>query len=229
MAESITTDIPEQGQLVEVRQRRYVVNDVARSALPGSVLATVAGKAQHLVSLTSVDDDGLGEALLEVGGEIREGRFRRLGVTRVRELLAAALDETPPDAVQEQLLHVWPVIEPSLQQALVVRQNERTESLRRKLAERAQKETSDITAILQELAQNIRAELEEEPEFVQLQLFSPSEREQYSRNVAALRARLSQIPEEIERETEAIRARYADPQPRLFPVAVTFLVPKRLK
>ncbi|HEY53713.1 MAG TPA: DEAD/DEAH box helicase, partial [Caldilineae bacterium] len=63
MAENITTDIPEQGQLVEVRRRRYVVNDVAGSALPGSVLATVVGKPQHLVSLTSVDDDGLGEEL----------------------------------------------------------------------------------------------------------------------------------------------------------------------
>jgi len=29
-------------------------------------------------------------------------------------------------------------------------------------------------------------------------------------------------------DTEAIRARFADPQPRMFPVAVTFLVPNRL-
>ena len=63
MAESITTDIPEQGQLVEDRQRRYVVNDVVRSTLPGAELAMVAGKPRHLVSLTSVDDDGLGEEL----------------------------------------------------------------------------------------------------------------------------------------------------------------------
>ena len=28
-------------------------------------------------------------------------------------------------------------------------------------------------------------------------------------------------------ETEAIRARFADPQPRMFPVAITFLVPQR--
>ena len=59
-------------------------------------------------------------------------------------------------------------------------------------------------------------------------MFSSSEREQYNRNVAALQARLAQIPVEIEQETAAIRARYAAPQPRLFPVAVTFLVPERL-
>ena len=40
--------------------------------------------------------------------------------------------------------------------------------------------------------------------------------------------RMAQIPGEIEQETAQIRARYADPQPRLFPVAVTFLVPARL-
>jgi len=35
-------------------------------------------------------------------------------------------------------------------------------------------------------------------------------------------------PEDIERETAAIRRRYADPEPRLFPAAVTFLVPDGL-
>ena len=37
-----------------------------------------------------------------------------------------------------------------------------------------------------------------------------------------------QIPGEIEKETAAIKARFADPQPRMFPVAVTFLVPERM-
>jgi hypothetical protein len=36
------------------------------------------------------------------------------------------------------------------------------------------------------------------------------------------------LPAELARETDAIRHRYADPQPRLFPVAVTFLVPEGL-
>jgi hypothetical protein len=43
-----------------------------------------------------------------------------------------------------------------------------------------------------------------------------------------MRARLKEIPAEIERETAAIQARYANPQARLFPVAVTFLVPEKL-
>jgi len=51
---------------------------------------------------------------------------------------------------------------------------------------------------------------------------------QLTRNTAALRRRLELIPGEIEAEQAAIRDRFADPQPRLFPVAVTFLVPERL-
>jgi len=39
---------------------------------------------------------------------------------------------------------------------------------------------------------------------------------------------LKAVPEEIERETAAVRARFASPQPRLFPVAVTYLVPESL-
>ena len=57
---------------------------------------------------------------------------------------------------------------------------------------------------------------------------APVEQEQFERNVDALRRRLGEIPGEIEKETAAIRARFADPQPRMFPVAVTFLVPSRL-
>ncbi len=32
---------------------------------------------------------------------------------------------------------------------------------------------------------------------------------------------------ELEKEIESVDKRYADPQPRLFPVAVTFLVPEK--
>ena len=63
---------------------------------------------------------------------------------------------------------------------------------------------------------------------LQLELFSDPEREQFERNKNFLRERLSQIPEEIKRVTETIKTRFADPQSWMFPVAVTFLVPKRM-
>lgn len=106
---------------------------------------------------------------------------------------------------------------------------ERSSSLQKQLADWADKEVADITAILTELKRAIEVELHE-PAVTQLMLpmFSDTERDQFERNAAALRARAAQIPAEIVAETMAIKARYADPQPRLFPVAVTFLVPERL-
>jgi superfamily II DNA or RNA helicase len=55
--------LPEQGQIVTVRQRRYVVSEVQRSALPADVLSKAGAKPQHLVSLSSIEDDALGETL----------------------------------------------------------------------------------------------------------------------------------------------------------------------
>jgi hypothetical protein len=39
------------------------VSEVAKSALPESPLQAVNGRGQHLVTLSSVEDDGLGEDL----------------------------------------------------------------------------------------------------------------------------------------------------------------------
>lgn len=57
---------PEPGQLVEVRRRQWVVADVASSTLES------ASAAQNCVTLSSIDEDGLGEEL-EVIWEIEPG------------------------------------------------------------------------------------------------------------------------------------------------------------
>jgi hypothetical protein len=54
------------------------------------------------------------------------------------------------------------------------------------------------------------------------------ELEQFERNVDALRRRVQEIPEEIEKESAEIETRFAEPQPRKFPVAVKSLVPEKL-
>ncbi|MBN8658257.1 MAG: helicase, partial [Anaerolineae bacterium] len=71
------TAIPEQGQIVTVRQRRYVVVDVQPSTLPPQPLAVSQTAGQHLLTLNSIEDDGLGETLqviweLEPGTSIEE-------------------------------------------------------------------------------------------------------------------------------------------------------------
>ena len=47
----ITSSVPEQGELVTVQQRRYVVTEVAKSTLPDRPLKVSANGAQHLVTL----------------------------------------------------------------------------------------------------------------------------------------------------------------------------------
>lgn len=51
--------IPEAGQLVEARRRQWIVSDVESSTLSNAVNT----KPQHLIKLSSVDEDALGEEL----------------------------------------------------------------------------------------------------------------------------------------------------------------------
>ena len=107
---------------------------------------------------------------------------------------------------------------------------ERTENLGKKLEERAAKEAGDIRMILTELAATIRREAFGEGE-AQLQLVTGLEldagdRRQVEADRRALAERLDRIPQEIAAEQAAIDRRYAEPVHRLFPAAVTLLVPE---
>ena len=67
---------PEQGQLVSVRSRNWIVNEVVPSTLPTSGLQVISDP-QTLVSLASVEDDGFGEEIqvvweLELGARLIE-------------------------------------------------------------------------------------------------------------------------------------------------------------
>src|SRR5260370_11935 len=64
--------VPEQGQLVIVRQRTYTVTDVIQSATAAGVGSSVQPLRQHLVTLSSIEDDALGEEL-QVVWEIEPG------------------------------------------------------------------------------------------------------------------------------------------------------------
>ena len=71
---SIVRTIPEQGQLVNVRSRQYVVSDVRNSTLTAGTMPIGVKKVQHLVSLYAVDDDALGEDL-QVVWELEPGAY----------------------------------------------------------------------------------------------------------------------------------------------------------
>ena len=174
------------------------------------------------------DNYRLHEEIIAAGGLIKEGKWGgRLNVGQAEAILAAGTDKEPSSSVKAKLLELYPSLISSLASALKARLNDRVSGLEKRMAERAEKEAKDIAATLTELKKTIEAELDDR-QYVRPLLFDNPERDQFERNKNAMRARAKEIPGEIERETEAIKARFANPQARMFPVAVTFLVPEKL-
>ena len=202
---------------------------VTARVVESSALEVPAVVAYGRLVVLGGDQQRLHEEVITAGGVLREGRFSRFkSLLAMRQALDATLADPVPETIQQQLVAIWDNYADALLQSLEVRQAERTASLEKALQERCEKEMADITAIMTELRQSILHELTEAEQPQQLSIFSDTERDQFDRNRSSLQTRLDQIPEEIEQETALIRARFANPTARLFPLAITFLVPKKL-
>lgn len=198
--------------------------------VPDSALHHPAVIAHARLVVIGGDRHRLHEEIITAGGWLRSGKFVRFGTLReMQDAVAAATDRTPSVRVQEKLFDLWPKTSEALRQALEARMKDRTDSLKKAFSERAEKEASDIKAILTELLKAIQTQLDD-PQFNQGYLpgLTPPEQLQFERNVDALRARVRAIPAEMEREADAVKARFANPQPRMFPVAVSYLIPEML-
>ncbi|HVB24292.1 MAG TPA: DISARM system SNF2-like helicase DrmD [Ktedonobacteraceae bacterium] len=203
---------------------------VTARTVPNFALDTPAIVAHARLLVLGSDNQRLHEEVIAAGGYLREGRFVRMNERQLHDALTDQQDTPVSTAMQQRLAEQWERNRGALAQALEGRMRERTQSLQKTLADRADQEQRAITAILRELQESIRRELHQSTQVVQLQLsgFSTDERQQYARDLSALEERATQIDAEIMLETERIHQRFADPQPRLFPVAVTYLVPERL-
>lgn len=191
-----------------------------------SALSTPAVIAYGRLVVLGADGHRLHEELITAGGTIKEGRFSRMNVGEVKDSLAAATPNAAPGFIEELLLKLWPKVTEPLLKSLEGRRDERTKNLQSFLDERSDKEAAHLDAVLTELEKSIRAELEAEaPQ--QLELFDQFEKQQRESDLHSLRLRLQQLPAEREREVAHLRARYRNPHARLFPVAITFLVPKK--
>lgn len=206
-------------------QRR--LHRVTARILPSAGWDTPLLIAHGRIVVLGGDNGRLHEEVIAAGGTLRHGRFARLRVSEVRDALARGSDRPVSAALQARLAAGYPDHAASLLAALEARMRERTDSLRRTLDERAASEIESMVSILTELRAGILRELDS-PAVRQLELFKAAEREQFERNMDSLRARAERIPEEIERERAAIARRYYGLNPRLFPVAITYLVPEHL-
>lgn len=173
------------------------------------------------------DQNRLHEEIISAGGYLKEGKLVRMNVGQVMNAVSAATEREPSTMIQQRLLELYPRVAPSIFSALEARSRDRMEGIQKLLAERSEFEVGSIEAILNELANSIRQELDE-PEVLQLELFTSEEKEQLNRNMDSLQRRLTAIPGEIEQEKKVIQDRYSDPQTRMFPVAAMFLVPQNI-
>lgn len=200
---------------------------VTARVVPNDELDGPAVVAHARLVVVGDDRHRLHEEVIRAGGLVRQGRFARLGVGEIDSALQSSSPVLPNEGILDELKTIWPQIESGLVSALDARRDDRIQYLLNTLARREEKDVQDMTGILEELRRSIEVELDQPP-VEQLALWTSEEKEQLRRNMDSLKARAAAIPEEIEREEVAIRRRYAKPDARLFPVAVTFLVPRAM-
>jgi superfamily II DNA or RNA helicase len=165
----------------------------------------------------------LHEELVTAGGFIQDGRLRRMRVGEAQQAIEHATLASPPEAMRDRFSAIWPNLRQSVAEALRARTKDRTENLDATLAELASREKRNIAEILNELKRTLEAELTT-PDQLPLDLGLDNR----AGSEELLTRRVAQIPGEIEAEHAQIDRRFAGPTPRLFPVAVTFLVPESL-
>jgi hypothetical protein len=175
------------------------------------------------------DNHRLHEEIISAGGALIEGRFSRLNVGEIKAALAAATDTPAPAAIEARFQALWAKQHDALLASLEARRVERTKNLEKNLEELAEKEVNKIKTVMTELQRAIQAELErkDDPQFrLDLGGDEPG-KQQRERDISALRRRLKEIPDEVEHESAHMRSRFREPRARLFPVAVTWLIPRK--
>ena len=202
------------------------IHRVSSHVVPDSALSTPAIVAHGRIVVLGGDNHRVHEEVIMAGGILKEGRLVRMNVGQTKAAYDAATGVPAPGFVEDRLVELWSRHSDQLLTALEARMTERTKNLEKFLEERAQREVDKLTAVLSELERAIRERLAEKPP-PQLTLWPAEERDQWGRDENALRHRLEEIPGELERESEHLRSRFRNPSPRLFPVAITYLIPQR--
>lgn len=173
----------------------------------------------------------LHEELISAAIRLTPDGAQRLNVTDTSHAIDAAKGPGLPQTLTDQLVPRIAAYGDQLRAALQARAADRARQLATTLERRAAEELEHTAATLTELEQTIRREAFGEDGSEQLQLITglqldAGDQRQVQRDIEALQARLDRIPAEIETEQAAIARRYADPTHRLFPAAVTLLIPE---
>jgi ERCC4-related helicase len=156
------------------------------------------------------------------------GRQGRLNVGDTRAAVTAATTVEPPAHLRDKYLGQWSRVQPALEDALRVRSDEVRDQRSRRMDAKRDTEEKRLRGTLADLQASIQRrldELEQSENVAQLRLFDIEERRQFDADVRALRARVDQLAEDVEKEVDILRRRYAVRDVNWFPVAVELLVP----
>ena len=198
-------------------------------SLPDEELESPAMVVVSRLVVTGGNHHRLHEELTHAGGYLRASGFRREPrVGTIDRWLERAVEARPSERLFSDLAERFEREEEAIWRAVEARSSERLRYLANTLERRKQKEIDDIQTVLDELARAIQTELDRANEPEQFELFTLDERTQVTRDHEALKTRLARIPEEKEKEVEAIEHRYQGFTDRTFPVAVIFLVPESM-
>ena len=201
---------------------------VSASVVEDSALSNPVVVAHGRIVVLGGDNHRIHEEIITAGGALVEGQFQRLNVGETKSAFATATSIPAPEPIQIRLQALWSKNDQAVMAALEARCTERTKNLEKNLQEIADKEVTKLRTVMQELQRAIREELERKDGPQLLLDLGGDERAQRERDLSALRRRFKEIPAEIERESAHLRDRYKNPSARLFPVAVTFLIPRKL-
>ena len=202
---------------------------VALRTLPDDQIGGVVALAVSRLVITGGNHHRLHEEITFSGGYLKDKSYNReRGVTKINQWLELSEAAVVPAHLESALATRFDNSQGAIQNTIEARSKERLKDLESTLKSRKDKEVSDIATVLDELEAAIQKELKNAEQPEQLALFSEDERTQVRRDLDALTARLSRIPEEREHEISAIEHRYADYVARTFPVAVIFLVPQSM-
>lgn len=202
---------------------------VALRTLPDDQINGVVALVVSRLVITGGNHHRLHEEITYSGGYLKDKNYNReRGVTKINDWLVQSTAGKVTGHLQGALATYFDHNHAAIQNTIEARSKERLKDLENTLQNRKEKEVNDITTVLDELEAAIQKELKSADQPEQLTLFTEDERTQVRRDLDALNARISRIPEEREHEVHAIEHRYADYVARTFPVAVIFLVPESM-
>jgi len=200
---------------------------VTACVVEDSALSNPVVIAHGRIVVLGGDNHRIHEEIITAGGALIEGRFTRLNVGETKDALQSSTDIPVTENIQARFRSLWPKHQEPLMAALEARRAERTKNLEKNFEEIAEKEVDKLRTVMTELQRAIQEELDQKDSPQKMFDWGDDERSQRDRDLAALRRRLNEIPGEIEKESAHLRDRYRKPSARLFPVAVTYLIPRK--